>query len=464
MNQLDNDQYYLEKAPIPKAILHLCVPMILAMSANVIYSIVNAYFIGTLHDTAMLTAITVGLPVLSLSMAIGGVFGVGGGTFISRLMGEKNTADIRHVSSFSFYAAILAGVVIALICLLFINPIVHFLGTDSLSFKAAKDYAGCLLLFLPVMTAAIVTGQFVRSIGAARESMYGMLIGVAANCVFDVIFILVLHLNVTGAALAVGLSNLASLLYFGWFLRSKKKDVSLDVKDIRFSKRIMMPIFSIGMSEIVMSSFMIVSVLLFSNFAVLYSDDVIAALGVSQRIVQIPELLCMGVFFGIMPLLGYAYGSKDYARLKKAIWFSVVAIAGSVLLFSGTLYLFRDQILHWFSQSTSVISMGVSILTALLVSSLFNGFTGLLIAYFQSTNKPVQTMVISVVQGVLFIPVIFIAHAFLGLKGIIWSMTITEATTFILGIALILFSRKRSESIVVSNRDTGNPVLVMENE
>ena len=463
MKEQDQDQYYLEKASIPKAILHLCVPMILAMSANVIYSIVNAYFIGTLHDTAMLTAITVGLPVLSLSMAIGGMFGVGGGTYISRLMGEKNTEDIKHVSSFSFYAGIIASAVIALICLLFINPLVHLLGTDSLSFGPARDYAGYLLLFLPVMTAAIVTGQIVRSIGAAKESMYGMLIGVAANFVFDVIFILVLHMNVTGAALAVGLSNLASLLYYGWFLRSKKKEISLDVKDIRFSKRFLMPIFSIGLSEIVMSSFMIVSVVLFSNFAVLYSDDVIAALGVSQRIVQVPELLSMGIFFGIMPLMGYAYGSKDYARLKKAIWCCIVAIAGNVIIFSSALFLFRDQIFHWFSQSSSVISLGVSILTALLVSTLFNGFTGLLIAYFQSTNKPMQTTVMSVVQGVLFIPVIFIAHAFLGLKGIIWSMTITEATTFILGIALFLFRKEKSASTDDPDSDAETMVLVLEN-
>ena len=67
----EKDQYYLEGAPVWRAV-DLCVPMMLALSANVIYGIINAYFIGTLHDTAMLSAFALGLPVLSLAMAIGG--------------------------------------------------------------------------------------------------------------------------------------------------------------------------------------------------------------------------------------------------------------------------------------------------------------------------------------------------------------------------------------------------------
>src|SRR6266700_1842584 len=112
----EKDQYYLERAPVWRVLVHLCVPMMLALSANVIYGIINAYFIGTLHDTAMLSAIALGLPVLSLAMAIGGVFGVGGGAYISRLLGEKDTGRIKHVSAFVLYGSLLLGVILTVIC------------------------------------------------------------------------------------------------------------------------------------------------------------------------------------------------------------------------------------------------------------------------------------------------------------------------------------------------------------
>jgi ABC-type dipeptide/oligopeptide/nickel transport system permease subunit len=50
----------------------------------------------------------------------------------------------------------------------------------------------------------------------------------------------------------------------------------------------------------------------------------------------------------------------------------------------------------------------------MLVSTLFNGFTGLMSAYFQTTNQPVQTTIMSFAQGSLFIPVILVAQALFG--------------------------------------------------
>src|SRR2546421_391398 len=326
----EKDQYYLERAPVWRALVHLCVPMMLALSANVIYGIINAYFIGTLHDTAMLSAIALGLPVLSLAMAIGGVFGVGGGAYISRLLGEKDTGRIKHVSAFVLYGSLLLGVILNVICFILLNPLVHILGNYQHSF----------------------------------------------------------------------LQKLA-------------------VKYFLVTKELLKEVFGIGLSELILSSFLIVTTLLVNNLAVQYGDYVIAAFGVSLRIVQLPEFICMGVFVGVMPLLGYSYGSKNSARLKAALQQSSLAIAGILAIFSTIVYLFRSEVFSLFSSSHDVVSFGSYILTAMLISTLFNGFTGLIITYFQTTNKPLQTTIMSFAQGGLFIPVILIAQALLGLTGIV---------------------------------------------
>lgn len=441
----EKDQYYLEKAPIRRALVHLCVPMMLAISASVIYNIINAYFIGTLHNTAMLSVIALGLPILSLAMAIGGVFGVGGGTYISRLLGEKNTESIKHVSAFVLYGSLLLGVLLTVICFIFLHPLLRVLGTDQQSFLPTQAYVSVLLLSLPVLIANFAVEQIVRAIGAARQSMNGMILAIGASLLFDVLFILIVHLNVTGAALSIALSNVASLLYYILFLQKRDGPVKLEIKYFLVTKVLIKEVFSIGLSELVMSSFLIVTTLLFNNLAVQYGDYVIAALGVALRIVQLPESLCMGIFMGVMPLLGYAYGSKNPERLKAALRQSALAIAGMIAIFSTIVYLFRNEIFGWFSSSHDVVAFGGYMLTAMLVSTLFNGFTGLLLAYFQTTNKPLQTTIMSFAQGGLFIPVILIAHALLGLAGIVWSMTVTEALTCLIGIGLFTFSKGKRE-------------------
>ena len=143
------------------------------------------------------------------------------------------------------------------------------------------------------------------------------------------------------------------------------------------------------------------------------------------RISQLPEMICMGVFMGAIPLFAYAFGARDHGRLKKAITGSAIAIAGVTAIFSTIVFLFRDQVFALFSADPSVVADGTLILTAMLVSTLFNGFTGLIIAVFQATEQMRNATIMSVAQGVLFIPIVLVANALFGMGGVIWSMTVT---------------------------------------
>lgn len=100
-NEFSN-QYYLESAPMKKAIAHLSIPMMIGMSVGTIYNVINAYFIGLLHNTSMLTAITLGLPIFTVLMAFGNVLGVGGGTFVTRLAGQKRRKKGKRLPDILF--------------------------------------------------------------------------------------------------------------------------------------------------------------------------------------------------------------------------------------------------------------------------------------------------------------------------------------------------------------------------
>ena len=107
--------------------MHLCVPMAAAMIVGAVYNLINAGVVGSLHDSTLLAALTLGAPILGLVMAVGGVFGVGGGALISRLLGaaENDPAqagEIKRVSSFSVWGAVIAGAVFGALGLLFLRP------------------------------------------------------------------------------------------------------------------------------------------------------------------------------------------------------------------------------------------------------------------------------------------------------------------------------------------------------
>lgn len=182
VNPMDAENlHYFEKAPVAKAVAHFAVPMMLGMSMSVIYSILNAYFLGTLGNTAMLTALALTLPLFAAIMALGNLIGIGSSAFISRLLGEKKYDDVKHVSSFAFYSSLVLGLILMAAGIPLIDSIVHGLGATPDSFGFTKDYVTIMLIGSPFVVLFFTLENIVRSEGAAITSMIGMLLSVVVN-------------------------------------------------------------------------------------------------------------------------------------------------------------------------------------------------------------------------------------------------------------------------------------------
>ena len=124
MNTTNHDNlYFLEKAPVPRAIVHLAVPMVMSMVLDLVYNLINAVFIGQLNNTAMLAAITLVFPFQIVLMGVGQVFGIGGGTLISRRLGEKDFEGVKVASSVNFYFSLASGFVLMALFLPWVEPL-----------------------------------------------------------------------------------------------------------------------------------------------------------------------------------------------------------------------------------------------------------------------------------------------------------------------------------------------------
>lgn len=436
-----SNRWYLSSAPIVRALVHLCIPMAAALIVSAVYNVVNAGFIGSLHDATLLAAVTLGSPILGLVMAVGGVFGTGGSALISRLLGASENdpakaGEIKRVSSFSVWGAVIVGAVLGVIGLVFLQPLVSLLGANAEAAPQTSAFVGVMLAFVPVLAASFCLEQLVRAEGAARQVMIGLIAATIGNLVFDVLFILVLHLGVAGAALSVGLANVITIVYFVTWLTRHSEHVSLAPKWFTLSPSIMKPVFGIGVSELLQASFLIVTSLVLNNLAANYGDGPLAAMGVAVRIAQVPEFLIMGVTLGVLPLLAYAFGKGDRGRLSASLRGSAVAVGGIALVFSGLVFAFRDQIFTAFVTDPSLLALGATIITAQLVSMIFNGFAGLLTSLFQATGRALPATIMSTTQGVLFIPIVIHANLWFGLGGIIWALTVSEGLVLVAGLVM----------------------------
>ncbi|OAO89073.1 hypothetical protein AXX17_ATUG04690 [Arabidopsis thaliana] len=424
--------HYFEKAPIAKAVAHFAVPMMLGTSMSVIYSILNAYFLGTLNNTAILTALALTLPLFAIIMALGNLIGVGSGTFISRLLGEKRYEDVKNVSSFAFYSSIVLGLIVIAVGLPLIDSIVHGLGATTEAFGFTKDYVTVMLIGSPIVVLFFTLENIVRSEGAAITSMTGMILSVIVNIILDALVIFVFHGGIVGVASATVISNLAASVYFIFYMNKKSQFLTVSPKWFKATKEIMSNVFKIGVPVFIMSIFLGAMSLIFNRFLVEYGDQAVAAYGISSRLLQFPEFILMGLCEGVVPLIAFTF-TANKLRMKETIGFTLKTIVALAVVFGILVYLISDNLIGLFTNDPQLIQMGSYILHVIFLSLFITGMTTLFTGIFQATGQGTAAFVMAIIQGVTLIPVLFIANHLNGFHGVVWSIVIADAVSFLVG-------------------------------
>lgn len=436
--------YYLEKAPVTKAIIHMAIPMILSSITSVVYNIIDAFFIGKLNNTAMMAAVMLALPFSSVLMALGQMFGVGSGTYISRLLGEGNTDDTKKVSSINFWSSMLMGIIFMMICLPFLSSILPLLGASGETLQHTRNFVMILVIGAPVIIVNMALESAVRAEGASTVSMTGTIGGIIINIILNPLFIFVLNMNVMGSALASVCGNIVSILYFIYYLQKKSTVQSLSIKYFKPSKKIYGEIFKVGVSALLLSGFMVIIGLLFNNYSMIYGDNVVAGFGVAQRVVQIVDCIGMGFAMGVVPLIAFAYFANNKERLMEIVKKTILYILGLTLAIGAVISIFRLQIIGLFSIDQEVIAIGEITLIAQLSSTVFAALCEFFTGIFQAQGAGVQSNVMAAVRGVLFIPILIVGNLLFAVNGVIWAMTATEGLSCLIGIALWLGIRRKS--------------------
>ncbi|WP_438498356.1 MATE family efflux transporter [Paenibacillus sp. IHBB 3054] len=434
--------YYFEKAPVAKAVAHFAIPMMLGTSMNVIYSILNAYFLGTLHNTAMLTALALTLPLFAVIMALGTLIGMGSGTYISRMLGEKKYDDVKHVSSFAFYSSLVLGLLVMAAGLPLIDPIVHGLGATPDSFGFTKDYVTVMLIGSPFVVLFFTLENIVRSEGAAITSMIGMILSVVVNIILDALVIFVFHWDVIGVASATVISNLVASVYYAFHMGFKSQFLTVSVKWFKATKDILGNVFKIGVPVFIMSIFLGAMSLIFNHFLVEYGDSAVAAYGISSRLLQFPEFILMGLCEGVVPLIAFSFAA-DKLRMKNTIGFTIKVIVGLAAVFGIIVYLVSDHLIGLFTNDPQLIEMGSYILHVTFLSLFITGMTTLFTGVFQATAQGTAAFIMSIIQGVTLIPVLYIANQMNGFHGVVWSIVIADAAAFLVGAVMLYVLRNK---------------------
>lgn len=242
MTTVNNKKELFETMPVRKAIAAMAIPTIISQLINLVYNIVDTFFIGRTGNTDMIAAVTVAYTLFMLTIAFSNLFGVGGGSLMARLAGKGEYERAKNVSAYAFYGAILISIVYSLLVLLFMNPLLTLLGASVDTIGFAKQYVNNVVVFgnLPIILSATMA-HLIRNAGYSKQASYGLSLGGILNIVLDPLFMFVIlpkGMEVFGAALATLIANIVSCIVLFIIYKKLGKTTSLStslikVKEIR---------------------------------------------------------------------------------------------------------------------------------------------------------------------------------------------------------------------------------------
>lgn len=359
----EEEQYLFEKMPVPRAVATLAVPTIISQVVTMIYNLADTFFVGQLGDPLMVAAVSLVSPWFNLLTALGNLFGLGGSSLISRMMGLKKHEDIKYVSAFSIWGGAAVTLLFSILTYLFRGPLLNFLGASPDTYSYAEDYLRWVVVFGGVPTmASLALGHLLRSEGHAKQASAGMMFGGILNVILDPVFIFGFHLNVAGAAMATALSNTASVVFFVVQYIRLRGNTSVSLNPRFFTFRFLRQVFSVGLASALATALGNVSNMVMVHLASGYGDIPVAAYGVVKRIDQFPLNVSMGLCQGFMPLVGYIFASKDYGRMRKVSTFSWKVALIISACFIACFAAFAPQLLHLFIPEEQTSALGASFL------------------------------------------------------------------------------------------------------
>lgn len=439
--------------PIPKAVAALALPCVLSNIVNVIYNMADTYFVSLMEDTNATAAVSITMPVFLFFVAFGNIFGVGGSAYISRSLGAGKRERVKQISSFCVFSSIGAGVLLLSLILIFINPLVSGLGASAGAVSEySRDYLKYIALGGPLIVTSITASNLIRGEGAAKESMIGMMIGTVTNIILDPVMILIFDMGVGGAAIATVIGNLASVVYYAFYLIRGNSILSCNPKRFYAGNGIASNVIPIGVPAAINNILMSLSNIILNNLMKDYGEAAVAALGIAMKVNMLIVFVQMGMGMGIQPLIGYSFGAKNIKRLKGTIKFTILCtvIFGTIL--SVLYFIFTSSIINLFNGENDplVTEYGVKILRALIITGPFIGIMFAFNFAFQGMGKPVPSLVLSLGrQGLIFLPVVIIMNRIFAFDGIIYAQPAADLICVVLSaimFAVIVSKQKKAES------------------
>ncbi len=447
-----------------KLMCKYAIPCIISLLVAALYNIVdqifiaNAAYLGSYGNAAN----TVVFPLTVVALAIAVMIGDGACAFVSISLGAHREDDVHKSIGSAVIACIASGVALSAIYLIFMNPILALFGgtVNAETFHHAREYFLWIAPGVPFYMFGQAMNPIIRSDGSPRFAMVTTVLGAVVNVILDPLFIYGFHWGMMGAAVATVLGQVLTAALAAWYL-CHMKAVRLSRESFHIYPQLMKRYIPLGVCSFLAQVSLVVAMAAINNMIrkygaldpvfgqAQYTQIPMAVVGIVMKFFQIVISISIGLAAGCIPIVGYNIGAKRPDRVKTL--FGLLLSSETIVGFAALLIveLMPNQLIAVFGAAnesayyTQFAVKAFRIYLCMMPLATVNKGTFI---FLQAMGKAVESTALSMVREVVFgVGFALLLPRFFGLYGVLYSMPVSDALTFIISAALILRTRASLE-------------------
>ncbi len=320
---------------IPKLMMNLAIPAVVAQLINMLYNIVDRIYIGHIPEAGA-SALTGGglfLPILMMINAFAMLAGSGGAPRAAIAMGKNEQENAQKILGNCFSVLMIFAVVLTVAFYIFAPQLLRLFGASDVTLPYALSYARIYILGTVFVMIVMGLNPFITTQGFAKFSMITTVVGAVCNIILDPILIFGFHMGVQGAAVATVISQAVSAMWVLVFLRGSKTMLKLTLPDMKIVPEVILPCLALGISTFVMlSTESILNISFNSSLSRFGGDVAVGAMTIISSCNQLVTLPLQGICQGGQPIMSYNFGAGKKERVKQAFRCQFLACVGYAAL------------------------------------------------------------------------------------------------------------------------------------
>jgi len=430
------------KGPIGRAILVLAIPMVLEMSMESVFAVVDVFFVSRLGPQAIATVgLTESLLTIVYTIAMG--LGIGATAMVARRIGEHDSEGASQAAMQALWLGVVVAAALGVAGAVFAPDLLRLMGAEPEVIRQGTSFARIMLGGnISVLMLFLINAIF-RGAGDAAIAMRTLWLANGINIVLGPCFIFGLgpfpELGVAGAAVATTIGRSTGALYALTRLIRPGARVHLAQRFLRIEPIIMWRLVRLSGSGMFQIFIGMASWIVLIRILSTFGSDALAGFTIAMRVILFALLPSWGMSNAAATMVGQALGARDPDRAERAVWIAgrynlvFLGVVGACFLF------FAPAIVGIFSHEAGVARYAVDCLRVVAAGFVFYAYGMVLTQSFNGAGDTwTPTLINLICFWLLEIPLAWVLAVPLGIgpHGVFLSLTIAYTSIAVVSAAL----------------------------